>query len=361
MTSPFNRILPDAPADNDELAAILALYPAVLQPVKAEYLASAGGFSGARFWRIATHSGELCLRRWPPEHPSPERLAWIHSVLRHAAAHGFDRLPVPLTTCDGNSWVERGGALWELSPWMRGRADFSAAPTRERLRDALRSLAQFHRAVESFGPRQLGNSQSVRERWEQVARLCSGEIRLLSAAVRSKPIEMLQEPAMRLLELFDRAAEPIARSLSEASTWQVPLGPCLRDIWHDHVFFGGDRVTGFVDFGTMRVDSVAGDIARLLGSLAGDDLQSWRDGVSAYETVRPLNETERSMIPVFDHSGTLLAGTNWLDWIYRQQRQFGDLSRVRERLAGIVNRLEWLCGPRSVGISLTLTPPLVDS
>lgn len=45
------------------------------------------------------------------------------------------------------------------------------------------------------------------------------------------------------------------------------LQPCIRDIWHDHVLFDGDRVTGLIDFGAMQIDTPATDIARLVGSL----------------------------------------------------------------------------------------------
>ena len=64
-------------------------YPTDCQPSHIEPLGSAGGMSGAQFWRITAPRGTLCLRRWPIEHPSPERLQFIHAVLRHAAASGI--------------------------------------------------------------------------------------------------------------------------------------------------------------------------------------------------------------------------------------------------------------------------------
>jgi hypothetical protein len=62
---------------------VLAQYASALQPLRSERLPS-GGFSGAQLWRLETVAGPLCLRRWPAEHPSAQRLTLIHNVLRHA-------------------------------------------------------------------------------------------------------------------------------------------------------------------------------------------------------------------------------------------------------------------------------------
>src|SRR5262245_54939421 len=76
-------------------AAVLSYYfpqPAMVRRI--EPLANAGGWSGSQIWRIELASGEtLCLRRWPSEHPTRERLAFIHAMLNAAAALPF--VPVP--------------------------------------------------------------------------------------------------------------------------------------------------------------------------------------------------------------------------------------------------------------------------
>src|SRR5206468_3640782 len=71
-----------------------------------------------------------------------------------------------------------------------------------------------------------------------------------------------------------------------------PLQPCLCDPWHDHVLFDGDRLTGIVDYGAAKVDHVSVDLARLLGSLVGDDADAWQRGLGAYRSVRPLAPDE---------------------------------------------------------------------
>ena len=121
----------------------------------------------------------------------------------------------------------------------------------------------------------------------------------------------------------------------------VPLAiqPCLRDIWHDHVLFTGNEVTGIIDFGAVDIDTPATDIARLLGSLVGDDAFGWRAGLDAYATIRPLAAEEETAVRALDASGTILAGCNWIRWICIDGRQFEDRSRIRERFERIISRL----------------------
>src|SRR5213082_894067 len=104
-------------------------------------LANAGGWSGSRIWRVtldegaignalagipglaaerqlaarglpqkAVPPGDLCLRRWPQEHPAQKRLRLIHAVLELVA----NELPIvayPLRAKTGATAVEQDGHL----------------------------------------------------------------------------------------------------------------------------------------------------------------------------------------------------------------------------------------------------------
>src|SRR5262245_43092968 len=126
--------------------AVIAHYPAACQPTRTESLGGAGGFSGAEFWRLTTPRGLLCLRRWPREHPSAQRLAEIHAVLDHVGQRGLDFVPRPLATSAGGTFVLCEGRLWELAPWLPGAADYHNAATASRLKSAMEALARFHQA-----------------------------------------------------------------------------------------------------------------------------------------------------------------------------------------------------------------------
>jgi homoserine kinase type II len=145
-----------------------------------------------------------------------------------------------------------------------------------------------------------------------------------------------------IIALFRQLAPRIEPELAAAALVETKLQPAIRDVWADHFLFTGDSVTGLVDFGGLNIDTPATDIARLLGSMAGDDAAAWQVGVAAYEAIRPLTSAERQLIPVFDRSSVLLSGMNWLRWIYIEGRTFADTEAVKTRLATIVGRMRHL-------------------
>ncbi len=92
----------------------------------------------------------------------------------------------------------------------------------------------------------------------------------------------------------------------------------------------------------MRIETVAGDVARLLGSMAADDPAAWQIGLAAYQIVRPLSADELALVAAFDQSTTLLAAWNWFQWVFVDRRTFVDPAVVTTRVRQIVSRLEVL-------------------
>jgi len=299
-------------------------------------LGGMGGFSGAAFWRIETPAATWCLRRWPHEHPSPQRLADIHAVLQHVAGSGFAKLPVPLASRHGSSFISAGGFLWQLEPWIPGEANYRQSPSRRKLVAAMRALAQFHQAAASF-ERAHGPASGISLRREQLDNLRAKQAATISAALGRAT--WLAERGRQILGYFRQQADGLQQILKAAERQPVPLQPCIRDIWHDHVFFVDEEVSGFVDFGALKRDHVAADISRLLGSLVGDDAELRQCGLDAYQSVRPLSTDDRWLIEVFARSSTLLAGMNWLKWICVDGREFDDRQRVLGRIYEIIARL----------------------
>jgi Ser/Thr protein kinase RdoA (MazF antagonist) len=124
----------------------------------------------------------------------------------------------------------------------------------------------------------------------------------------------------------------------------VTLQPCLRDIWHDHLLFAGDDISGIVDYGATCVDHRAVDLARLLGSLVADDFTARAGALNAYARLAPLTPEEWELTDALDETGTVLGVANWLLWLYHEDRLIEDRARAANRLGTLIERIEgWQC------------------
>lgn len=253
-------------------------------------------------------------------------------------------MPVPIAADTGNSYIDVEGRLWELAPWLPGRADYRVHPDPARLKAALQTLAELHLALADFrpNPRPVGPSPGLNARLTQLRGLLSGESAAIAGAVAGRCASFsrsIVEAAREILDHFERRAAAIERLLAGTVEQTFPLQPAIRDIHHEHVLFVDDAVTGIIDFGAMRFESIAGDVARLLGSLVGGDRRGWQAGLAAYDAARPLTDVERELVHVFDASGVLLGGMNWLNWLFVERRQFADRRNVQTHLAELAVRL----------------------
>jgi Ser/Thr protein kinase RdoA (MazF antagonist) len=327
-----------------QIAPVLAAYPADLEPQFVEFLNGSGGFSGAQLWRLETARGPACLRRWPKEHPQPDRLEFIQAVLWHVDQEGFHLAPVPYETHQHAGYVRHDGHLWELTPWMPGAADYHCLPCPVKLQAAMTALAKFHLAAATFPlpDTHRQHSPGICERYERLRSLADGGAKQIAENIHTGDWPELVPRAHRLCELFQVVAPRLCQSVHAATLHEVELQPCIRDVWHDHVLFQGSEVSGLIDFGAMRPENVAADIARLLGSLVHDDLVGWHFGLCAYQKLKRLTEAEQLLVTAFDRTTVLMSGIQWLDWIYCQNRHFEDRAAVLSRVDEITTRLAFL-------------------
>jgi Ser/Thr protein kinase RdoA (MazF antagonist) len=127
------------------------------------------------------------------------------------------------------------------------------------------------------------------------------------------------------------------------ATWKersFSLQPCLCDVWHDHLLFSGHRLTGLIDYGGVKMDHVAVDLARLLGSLHGDDHPGWQIGLAAYREIRALSAEEEALAQALDQTGVILGAATWFLWLHRDGRVFDDPAAASRRLETLLDRME---------------------
>jgi Ser/Thr protein kinase RdoA (MazF antagonist) len=329
--------------------AVLQLYPARYRS-RGFSLPPNGGFSGAIVLRVETEAGPHCLRGWPAE-ADPQRIGGLHRLLAHASAQGIRFVACPVPASDGRTLVSVAERNWQLEPWLPGRADFSSRPSDGRLSEALRSLALLHDALAGFRPTGTERdwffsdaampAPAVVERIERLEGWSDEKLDLLCSRIeQSLEIDAgFNAAATAILAGFRRHATTIGAELRSARRLHARVQPCLRDVWHDHLLFEGDAVTGIIDLGAARSDTVAADISRLVGSLIADDRPRWGVAIEAYQRVRSLTTDERQLIGVLDRSGTLLSGMTWLARRFFANATFPQPERVVQRMEKIAERL----------------------
>jgi homoserine kinase type II len=310
--------------------------------------AVSGGFSGAAVLKIDCAEGLFALRGWP-EGTDRRRLDALHRLLEHVANAGVP-VAVPLRGADGSRLQQHAARWWQVEPWLPGTADFRGSPTHAKLNAAVETLAAFHSATATFEPSPdesawLGGPAFsvapaiVERRMLSTRRLIGGEVNMVRLRVPADDPGEFAVLSRRVLNGVDRLGPRVHGELRDAESLIVPLSPVLRDVWHDHILFMGDRVTGLIDPSACRRDTVAADLSRLLGSMIGDEPERWENAVEAYRRHRSLSVSECKLIPVLDRSGVLLSAINWVRRRYLFDSDC-DTPAARERLKQLLARIE---------------------
>lgn len=314
--------------------AVLARYGAAVSGLR--WTAAGGGFSGAHVWRGDDESGKpiLALKAWPADMPAA-RLARIHARMKQASHLAF--VPAVLRTHDLDSVVVEAGRAWDLTRWMPGAADFRANPTPARLANACAALAQLHRAWATFAPT-FAPCPAVHRRLHVLADWRQMRPKFASPSACGHPDldELIRGAAAAAVRL----AEPAERALLLWENRPVTIQPCLCDIRHDHVLFTGDAVTGAIDYGAMKEDNVAVDLARLLGDLEGDDEERFTAGLNAYRGAGGPADPHPGLVRLLDRTGVLCGVVVWLARLAVEGRNYLDPAAVVARLRQLMTRLD---------------------
>ncbi len=328
-------------ADPLNLAAaeVLKQYSPLLSSGFPRPLGNHGGFSGARLWRLNGPAGSLCLRAWPAGFSS-ERLLFIHLCMARARDADLKFVPRMLSTVHNTLRIEYGGRLWELQEWNPGEADYHRRPSLAKRQAACAALARLHTCWPASDRFDAGPYPAVRRRLEAVR-----EWRELVRAgwrpfAHADPSDPARPAAERAWQLLSPQIDAVSEMLKRWYTRIWPLQPCLCDVWHDHVLFDGDRVTGIVDYGAMKIDHPAVDVARLLGSFVEDDPEGWATGLAAYREIRPFKAEEEDLARALDLSGAVVGASAWLRWLYHEDKDFADRQAAGGRLEALVKRIE---------------------
>jgi Ser/Thr protein kinase RdoA (MazF antagonist) len=281
-----------------------------------------GGFSGASIWRGDTEAGPAyCLKRWPSDYPA-DRLRQIHHWMTAARDSGLTFVLPVFRTSSFDTVVESGGRVWDLTGWMPGVPASSA-----KLPEMCSALAALHR-VWAGVERRTGPCPAIARRlalfddWER--------------AVSFDSFDTAPEPLRGpLRDGWQAVRNRIGRCRVDLGRWQtieLPLFPCHCDPHRDHFLFTGDRLTGLIDCGAMKVDSPAVDLARLFGDLNVEIAE----GMKLYAAASPPVPVSDPLVRVLAETGLVGAVANW-NLRLRGRKVIPNADAVANRLERLLN------------------------
>lgn len=335
---------------NKRFASIVARYPESNRPRGGvDSLGSAGGLSGAELFVFDSAAGRLVLRALPVGGPGIEHYRYAHDRLFEL--RGLRFIAQPLAAIDGRTLqVDDDGRIWELAPWLEGSPERANPPAEARVRSAFEATALVHdrwRGRSKFAP-SPGLEARIRTLDDWTSR---GFVELEQALQHINKImesrgfqdETLAREEMDLantwIQLARRSIESVADRVRPASIGVTRLQPCLRDLRPEHFLFTGNETTGLVDYGAIGVDSIAADLARLLGEwiAPGDPLRA--SALDAYRSIATLETSDLALIEAFEIAGDFLQAGEWAKMRFLEARTFGDRGAVKQGLVRGIARL----------------------
>ncbi len=248
------------------IPSALAHYPAAVAGLVWVPLGAAGGFSGAHLFRGDSPAGPLfALKAWPPA-ATVAALDAMHAHMNAARAAGCDFVPAVVPARSGATAVEAGGRAFDLTAWVPGVA--VGDPTDAQLDAVGEAVAALHRAWRG-GP-------------------------------TAGPIPAVARRLAVLADAVPAALKPWANVVG-------PIQPTVGDLRLEHVLFTGDRVTGVVDYGAVKPDHPAADLARLAADLPPERLSRL---VTSYNA-RAAGAVPAELVAALAHAGLAGAVRFW--------------------------------------------------
>jgi homoserine kinase type II len=249
-----------------------------------------GGIENTNYF-VTTDQGGFVLTLF--ERLSAEQLPFYLRLMKHLAHHGIP-VPDPATNRDGDVVHALNGKPAAVVNRLRGKSELAPAAAHCALVGG--ALARMHLAGRDFRMRQPN-------------------LRALNWWNDTVPVVLPFVPAEQAALLRSELAyQNHVTTLSAYGA--LPRGPIHADLFRDNVMFesdatGSPTLTGFFDFYFAGVDTWIFDIAVSLNDWCIDLDKGTTDPaktlafMQAYESVRPLQSQERTLLPAMARAGAL--------------------------------------------------------
>jgi len=224
-------------------------------------------------------------------------LPFFIGLMEHLSAHGLS-CPLPVKRPDGKALGVLAGRPAALVTFLDGVS--TRKPEAVHCFETGRGLAQMHLAGEGF---ELSRRNGLAlPQWPA-----------LFEQSRSRADSVAPGLALEIAGEID--------ALERLWPCDLPQGVIHADLFPDNVFFIGKRLSGLIDFYFACNDSLAYDLAICLNAwcFESDGAYNATKGralLAGYESLRPLNATERAALPILARGAALrFLLTRLYDWL----------------------------------------------
>lgn len=315
----------------------------------------ADSWSGARFLRWKSLSGEMLLKVWPADGPSRETHIWRHRNL--LGLNDFrPELAIPIEDLQGRTlrtlpdWRQA-----ELFRWLEGE-QVGLIPAAETVREVVTTLSRLHTFWNRKDLGKKGISESLKNR---ITRLLALEAGGYSELLRN--LKLPHDSEMANSEEFSRRLDSILkmarrltpfaiRSIESVVSREMPLQIVLRDVRPNHFLSRDGQVVGLFDFGAIGLDTVALDLSRLLGEWYRLDRATKDLALTTYESFRRLEPAEIAAVEPLILANAILGGIAWFDIHDRRRLTLGRETAAIRALKHAEERLRHQCERHSLGM-----------
>lgn len=244
-----------------------------------------GGIENTNYF-VTCPEGEFVLTLF--ERLSAEQLPFYLHLMKHLAQAGI-LVPNPRADAQGEILHQVCGKPAALVNRLSGHSQL--APTAVHCAAVGSMLARMHVAARSY-ERTQPNLRGL-DWWNETAPLVMHRLDAAEAALLQSELAYQNH---------------IAQSPAYAA---LPRAAVHADLFRDNVMFDGEQLTGFFDFYFAGVDTLVFDLAVCMNdwcvdlSSAAHNAERANAMLSAYQSVRPLQAAERSLLPAMARAAAL--------------------------------------------------------
>lgn len=280
---------------------VVSAYPPTVARAEWSAVGPADGLSGASVWSGTVAGRHIYALKCWPDWMTAEHLRQIHSRMSEARTGGCEFVPTVLLTRGADTVCTTEGRCWDVTTWMPGQQGRRGEISPDRLAAACTAIALLHRAW-CTSPFRTERCSAVTRRLIVLNRWSTqrGTFDFSGSPILARSLTLVSDRVIRCRAL-----------LEPWRTVPVPSFACHGDLWGENILFTHDRVSGVIDYGAMRVDSPASDLARLLGDLAGPDSAGLDAGVATYHAANPPVHVPVELVRVLAETGIVCALANW--------------------------------------------------